>query len=391
MIIAVTLHDEVNMVACSVAHSLFEIPTRIARVRSNSYLKKEWAGLFSREHMAIDVIISPEIEVGEMVMRRLAVPGAFETVSFADGRISAVGVACGADCPIVDTPLRQLAELFPDLPSVIVAVVRQGRLFVPHSDDQLIAGDDAYFITPTPQVSRTLKIFGHDEQRARRIVIAGGGNIGLYVAREIEARHTDMRVKIVEANRPRAEFTAESLMRTVVLNGSAISEDVLREADVESADSFVALTNDDQVNVLASVLAKQMGCERSLCLINNQAYANMARAVGIDAQINPRTITVSRILQHVRRGRIRGVHSLHNGAGELIGAEALETAPVVGKPIRELKHSEGIRFGAIVRNGTVLPATGATTIEARDRAVLFAAAGHIREVEQMFRVGLEYF
>ncbi len=391
MLIAVTLHDEINMVACQVAHSLFDIPTKIARIRSQSYLEQEWQRLFSREHMPIDVIISPELEVGEMVLRRLAQPGAFETISFADNRVCAVGVSCGPDCPIVDTPLRQLAELFPDLPSVICAVVRDDRLFVPHSDDQLLVGDDVYFIAPVEQIARTLKIFGHEEAEARRIVIAGGGNVGLFVAREVERRQSPMRIKIVEASRERAVEIAERLSRTVVLHGSALNEELLREADVMSADTIVALTNDDQVNILTSVLAKQLGCKRSLCLINNASYSNVVRAFGIDAQLDPRAITVSRILQHVRRGRIRAVHSLHNGAGEIIEAEALQTAPVVGKPLKQLGLSDGVRFGAVLRNGEVLVPHGNFELEAHDRAVLFVSAEHIREVEQLFRVSLEYF
>ncbi len=391
MLIAVTAQDEVNMVACQIAHSLFDIPTKIARIRSQTYLNEEWSRLFSREHLPIDLIISPEVEVGEMVMRRLALPGAFETVSFGKGRITALGLNCGPDCPVIDTPLRQLSDLFPDLPAVVVAVMREGRLFVPHSDDQLVVGDDAYVIVPVEQVSRVLQIFGHEEVQSRRIIIAGGGNIGFFVAQAIEAREAAMRVKIVETDRDRAVNIAERLNRTVVLHGNSLSEDLLREADASSADTFLALTNDDQANILAAVLAKQLGCERSLCLINSPGYAKLIRTLGIDAQVNPRAITVSRILQHVRRGRIRAVHSIQSGAGEIIEAEAMETAPVIGKPLRELELSEGVRFGAILRNGKIIIPNGSTELEPKDRAILFATNEQIREVEQMFRVSLEYF
>ncbi|MEZ5774389.1 MAG: Trk system potassium transporter TrkA [Hyphomicrobiaceae bacterium] len=391
MLIAATLHDEVNMVACQIAHSLFDIPTKIARVRAQSYLKDEWRQLFAQEHMAIDVVISPEVEVGEMVLRRLNLPGAFETMSFGDGRISAVGVHCEDNCPIVDTPLRQLSELFPDLPVVIVAIVRNGRLLVPHGDDALKVGDDAYFVAPNEQVTRTLKICGHEEQHSRRVIIASGGNIGYYVANEIEKRLPQVRTKLVELNRQRATEVAGLLPQTVVLHGSALNEDLLREADIQRADTMVALTNDDQVNILTCVLARQLGCPRNLCLINNPAYATVVRSLGIGAQINPRTVTVSRVLQHVRRGRIRGVFSIHNGDAELIETEALETAPIVGRPMRDLNLPDGIRFGAILREGKVIIPTGSTELEAKDRAVVFATAEHVRDVEQMFRVSLEYF
>ena len=391
MLIAVTLADEVNMVACQVAHSLFDIPTKIARVRAQTYLARQYSALFSRNCLAIDLIISPEIEVGNMVLRRLQLPGAFETLSFADGKVLAVGISCGEDCPVVATPIRQLTELFPDLPAVIVAILRKGNLFVPHHNEQLEAGDDVYVVAPADQIARTLKIFGHEEPVARRVIIAGGGNIGLYVARAMEAREHIVRAKIIEANRARAVEIADELNRTVVLHGSALSEELLREAEAGSADTMVAVTNDDQVNILASVLAKHLGCKRSLCLINSAGYTSMVRSLGIDAQINPRAITVSRILQFVRRGRIRSVHSIQNGAGELIEAEAIETAPVIGKSIKQLDMAEGVRFGAIVRNGRVFAPTGSTELEPKDRAILFVRSDHVRQVEQLFRVSPDYF
>lgn len=391
MLIAVTLHDEVNMVACQVAHSLFNIPTKIARVRSQSYLQPHWRDLFAREHLPIDVIFSPEIEVGEMVLQRLSRPGAFEAIGFADGAVMAVGVSCEEECPVVDTPLRQLTELFPDLPAVVVAVVRDDRLFVPHGDDQLLAGDDAYFISRSDQVERTLKIFGHEEEQARRVLIAGGGNIGRYVAGKLEEMHNRIRLKLIENDRARALAIAEELERTVVLHGSALDEEVLREADVTNADTLVALTNDDQVNILSCVMANRLGCRRTLCLLNNAGYASIVRSLGIDAYINPRAITVSRVLQHVRRGRIRSVHSIHNGAGEIIEAEALETSPLVGRPLRELGLPGGIRLGAVIRDGAVIIPNGDTQIEANDRVVMFATSDYVHDVEQMFRVSLEFF
>ncbi len=391
MLIAVTLSDEVNMVACHVAHTLFDIPTKIARVRAQSYFASEVGPLFSRKNLAIDYIISPEVEVGDMVLRRLELPGAFESLSFGDGKVQAIGIACDEDCPVVDTPIRQLSELFPDLPAVIVAVVRNGTLFVPHQDEELKTGDDVYVIVRADQVVRTLKIFGHEESLARKVVIAGGGNIGFYVARALETRATAVRAKVIEANRARAIEISEALSRTVVLHGSALSEDILREAEVQSADTMVTLTNDDQVNILASMLATHLGCKRSLSLINNSTgYTSMVRSFGIEAQINPRAITVSRILQFVRRGRIRTVHSVHNGAGELIEAEALETAQIIGKTIRQL-DLDGVRFGAILRDGRVLAPAGSTEIEPKDRIILFAQADQVRFIEQLFQVSPDYF
>jgi trk system potassium uptake protein TrkA len=391
MIIAVTLYDEVNMVACQVAHSLFNVPTKIARIRAQDYLKSHWSDLFSSSHLPIDVIISPEVEVGEMILRRLQLPGAVDTVYFANGDVVVVGIECQEDCPVVDTPLSQLTELFPDLRAVVVGIVRKGSLFVPRSADSMLVGDLVYVVSHKDQVRRTLGIFGHDEQEAHRVVIAGGGNIGLFVAATLEARGSRAKVKIVESMRDRAVTIADQLKRTVVLHGNALDQDILREADVHEADTLVAVTNDDEVNILACVMAKRLGCRRNMALINNRSYPSFTRTLGIDATVNPRTVTVSRILQHVRRGRIRGVHTIENGLAEVIEAEALETSPLVGKPLRELDLADGIRIGAIYRDGNVIVPDGASQIVAKDRVIIFAMAERVRQVEQMFRVSLDFF
>lgn len=391
MIIAVTLYDEVNMVACQVAHSIFNVPTKVARIRSQSYLQGRWQNLFSRDNMPIDVIISPEIEVGEMVLRRLALPGAVETVRFADEQVVTVGVNIEEDCPVVDTPLRQLTELFPDLGAIVVGVYRNNKLFVPTSSDSLLVGDLAYVVAKRDQVRRALGIFGHEEPEASRVVIAGGGNIGLYVARALESRQSNTRVKLIEASRERAVAVADELKRSVILHGSALDQGILDEADVGKADTVVALTNDDEVNILSCVMAKKLGSRRNLCLLNNPSYPAFTTALGIDAFINPRAVTISKILQHVRRGRIRGVHSLQNGAAEVVEAEALDTSPLVGRPLREIDLPTGIRIGAVYRNGKVHTPNGDFQIQAQDRIVIFAIASRVRQVEQMFRVSLEFF
>jgi trk system potassium uptake protein TrkA len=391
MIIAVTLYDEVNMIACQVAHSLFNVPTKIARIRAQDYLKPHWSDLFSSNHLPIDVIISPEVEVGEMILRRLQLPGAVDTVYFANGDVVVVGIECHEECPVVDTPLAQLTELFPDLRAVVVGIVRDGSLFVPRSADSMLVGDLVYVVSHKDQARRTLGIFGHDEQEAHRVVIAGGGNIGLFVAATLEARGSRAKVKIVESTRERAVTIAEQLKRTVVLHGNALDQDILREADVHEADTLVAVTNDDEVNILACVMAKRLGCRRSMALINNRSYPTFTRTLGIDATVNPRAVTVSRILQHVRRGRIRGVHTIENGLAEVIEAEALETSPLVGKPLRELDLADGIRIGAIYREGKVIVPDGASQIAAKDRVIIFAMAERVRQVEQMFRVSLDFF
>ncbi|MDX2309471.1 MAG: Trk system potassium transporter TrkA [Hyphomicrobium sp.] len=391
MLIAVTLQDEVNMVSCLVAQSVFDIPTKIARIRAPTYLASEWSKLFSRDSLSIDMVISPEIAVGDMILRRLETPGAFETVFFADNKAVLLGISCGPDCPVIDTPLTQLADLFPDISVAVVAIVRSGSLQVAHGDDQIRAGDDIYLVVDAAQASRTLQIFGTEGEQARRIIIAGGGNIGFYVAREIEKRSPVTRIKVIELSKQRATEIAERLDRSVILHGSALSEDLLREAEVTASDMLVGLTNNDQTNLLTSALAKQLGCKASLALINSANFSGMIRPLGIDAQLNPKAVTVSRILQLVRRGKIRAVHSLHNGAGEVLEAEVLETSGMIGKTIRELDLGDGVRFGAIYRKGKIIRPDGDTEFESRDRAVLFARADHVRDVEKLFRVSPDYF
>jgi trk system potassium uptake protein TrkA len=273
----------------------------------------------------------------------------------------------------------------------VVAISREGRLFVPRSVDQLIAGDLAYVVTATDHVRRTLGLFGHDEQEATRILIAGGGNIGLYVAQTLEKRQSRTRVKIIESGRERAIAIADELRRTVVLHGSALDQKLLLEADIDDTDLMVAVTNDDQVNILSSVMAKRLGCRSNLALINDPSYQEFTHTLGIDAQVNPRSVTISRVLQHVRRGRIRAVHSIGKGTAEIIEAEAMETSPLVGTSLRDLNLPSGIRIGAIYRNGTVLRPSGEFQIKAKDRVVMFAMAEGVKSVEQMFRVSLEFF
>lgn len=391
MLIAVTFFDEVNMVACQVGHSIFNVPLKIARVRAGSYLSREWADLFTRDHMPIDEIISPELEVARSIMRRLAVPGAFVTYDFEDGLVQLVGTHLNEDCPVLDTPLRQLTELFPDLMAIVTGISRDGKMIVPKPTDHLMAGDNIYFIADRQHVQRTLDIFGHEEVEARRVIVLGGGNIGLYLARQLEKSRQRVNVKIIELDKERAEYVADQLNRTVVLHGDGLNREILVEAGVHEAETIVALTDHDQVNILASVLAKKEGCERALCLINDRAYSTLSEGLGINAFIDPRATTVSTILRHVRRGRIRDLQSIENGEAEVIEAEALETSMLVGKPLREAELPDGIIIGAIVRGKEVIKPRGDTVVQTRDRVILFAEREMVKEVERLFRVSLEYF
>jgi len=391
MLIAVTAADEVNMVACQVAHSLFKVPTKVARVRSQNYLQPEWAPLFARDNLPIDVIISPEIEVARAITRRLKVPGALDVIPLAGDKVRLIGVRCSADTPLVNTPLRQLTVLFPDLNIVVIGIVRNGKAIVPTAEDQMLPGDEVMFVVDTQHVERAMSAFGHEEPEARRIVIFGGGNIGTFLAQQIEALPSGVSAKVIEMDAARAETVARSLNNTVVLNGDVLDSHILEEAAVGSAETVVAVTNDDETNILAALLAKRMGCKRVMALVNKTDYSPLMSNLGIDVVISPRAITVSHILQYVRRGRIRAVHSLNEGFGELIEADALETSPLVGKPIKEVKLPAGVLLGALVRDGKVISPRGTTVVQKGDRVILFSTAEAVKKVEKMFSVRLEFF
>ena len=391
MIIAVTQSDEVNMVACQVAHSLFNVPTKIARVRNQSYLDPLWADLFSRDNMPIDVIISPEIEVARAIARRLQVPGAFDMIPLAEGLVRVIGVICTDECPIIHTPLRQLTGLFPDLNIEVVAIVRGERPIIPDSNDQMFAGDEVYFVTEASHVSRAMAAFGHEEPEARRVVIVGGGNVGLCLAEEIERQHPAVTARVVEMRKERAELIAQSLTRTTVLHGSGLDPEILEEANVRAAETVVAVTNDDEVNILSSLLAKRYGCQRAITLINKSTYTPLFTTLGIDAVVNPRAITASTVLQHVRRGRIKSVHSLRDGFAEIIEAEVLETSSLVNTPIKEVRLPPHVIVGALVRGDQVIIARPNTVVRQNDRVILLAAAQAVKKIEKLFAVRLEFF
>jgi trk system potassium uptake protein TrkA len=316
MLIAVTRSDEVNMVACQVAYSLFNVRRRIARVRHNGYLEPIWKGLYASDQLPIDVIISPEVEVANGIVRRLRTPGAFDTVSLADGRVHLLGVHCNTGaCSLVG---RRMKELSSSGGSGIVvgAIVRNGQTFVPRGEDQVQQGDDVYVITERSHLDRVMTYLGHEEQIARRIVIVGGGNVGLNLASRIAHSASPISLKVIEHSRERAEFISRELGdAAVVLQGDALDKDVLIEANVQSAETIIAVTNDDETNIFASVLAKREGCTRAITLVNKTSYEHVLPALGIDAVVSPSNITISTILRHVRHRSVSALYTLREISG----------------------------------------------------------------------------
>jgi len=302
-----------------------------------------------------------------------------------------MGVRCASDCPVINTPLRQLTGIFPDLNIVVVAIVRDGQGFVPAADDQMLEGDDVYFVADDEHVARAMVVFGHEETVARRIIVAGGGHIGAFLGEILEKEHPAVNAKIIESNSARAHQIADNLERTIVINGDVIDPEILDEANVSECEAIIAVTNDDETNTLASLLAKRFGAKRAITLINNVTYSPLITSLGIDVVVSPRAITVSTILQHVRRGKIRAVHSLAEGFGELIEAEILETSGLSGHTIGDADLPDGVLFGAIVREGQVIIPRADTIMRVHDRVVLFAEASAVRAIENLFAVRLEFF
>ncbi len=392
MLIAVTYSDEVNMVACQIGYSLFSIPTKIARIRHQNYLRPEWAGLYANDHLALDHIISPEIEVAETILRRIHTPGAMDMIPFADGHVRVTQVNCEPDCALLNLPLPLAEQKFAGMKARILGVERDGRFLFPGPDLMLKAHDHAFFVATPVDLPKVMPLFGHTEQDVGRAVIFGAGNIGLSIAHSFEKDGArDIKAKLIEYDRAQAERAASKLERATVLHGSALDRELLLEAGIDHMDMAIAVTNDDETNILASLLAKRNGCERAITLVNNTSYTSLWGDLGIDAVVNPRETTVSTILRYVRRGRIRSVYSIANGLAEVIEAEAVETSSLLGKKVGELGLPKEVQVCAVLRGKEVILPTADTIISQEDRILLVTSAAMVKKVERIFSVSVEYF
>ena len=391
MIIAATHADEVNMVTCQVAHSVFGVQRKIARLRAQSYLTAIASDLYRRDHLPIDVVISPEREVAEAALQRLAAPATFDIESFLDDQAQLLGIVLDADCPVLDTPLRHLTDLFSTLRAIVVGVRRGGRLFVPDAEVQLAAGDAIYVFSHREDAARTLEAFGKVTDRKSRVVILGAGNVGLAVAQALEKGHDRVRVKLIERSRAVAEQAAEALERTIVLHGDGLNADLLAEANIANSDAILAVTDDDKTNLLAAVRAKALGCPMAISLVNDPALIPLLAPLTIDAYINPRATTVSSILRHVRHGRVRNVYSLGDAEAEVIEAQVLKSAGIAGAVVRDIDLTEGVMLGPVRKAGKVIIPTGDTRIEEGDIVTFFALAAEVPVVEKLLQVSFDYF
>ncbi len=390
ILIAVTRNDETNMIACQIGYSLFEIPTKIARIRQQDYLKGEWSDLYNKKNLPIDAIISPENEVAKAIFRRLHAPGAIDMVELADNKLKLVGVICEENCPILNITIRDLSNKYKKIISNILLVIRDDKKFVVNSKTTLQKNDIVYFVVDNNNFHETMKAFGHEETEAQKIVIIGGGNIGYSLAKRIEEEEKGVSTSLIEFNDKRSKYLASNLKYVTVINGDGLQNEILEEVNISNSGNFIAVTDDDEVNILSSLLAKRAGALNCMTLINNSSYSSLLKNIGIDITIDPKLVTISTILEKVRSGRIRSVYSIGDGFGEVIEAEILPKSAFVNKKLSEMKLPKDIRVGAILRNNLIMIPNSNTTFQVNDDVVFFSQTSCIKKLEKLLSIRQEY-
>ncbi|MDA8846174.1 Trk system potassium transporter TrkA [Candidatus Pelagibacter sp.] len=393
MIIAVTRNDEINMLICQIAFSIFKVPKKIARIRSQDYLNPKFTKVYNKENLPIDVIISPEIEIAKSLQRKLEAPGSLDNVPFANNKIRLLEILIDANCPIKDIKLNELTKKFPKLNSNIMGVIREEKFILLKKTDVMIKNDKAYVIINASQMNETLAAFGHTEKISNKILIIGGGNIGFNLAQNLEESFDSARVKIIEKNKERAELIASQLNNTIVINGDALDEEVLLEANLEEVQTVLALTNDDEDNLMVSVLVEkfakdndELSDKRTMALINKPNYSLLQTSLKIDDFIDPRMNTVSSILKHIHKGTIENAYSILNGEYEVIEAEIIETSELVNKELKNSNLPDEIRVGAVLRDDEVIIPRSNFIFKKQDIVVLLAKKDFLHVVENMFRI-----
>ncbi|MDG1027302.1 MAG: Trk system potassium transporter TrkA [Gammaproteobacteria bacterium] len=390
MIIAVTESDEINMVACRVAYSLFQTPKKICRIRASSYLVSD--KLFGQQGIAVDTVISPELIVSSDIERLLALPGSLQVLDFADGKVQLVAVKAYYGGPLVGQEIRLLRQHMPSVDTRVAAIFRKDRPIIPEGSTVIEADDEVFFVAAQKDIRACMSELRRMDRPYKRLMIAGGGNIGMRLAERVEDKY---QVKIIERSPERCSLISETLNHAIVLNGEASQRDLLIEENIADTDVFLALTNDDEANIMSSLLAKRLGAKKVMALINNSAYVDLVQGGEIDIAISPQQATIGSLLAHVRRGDVVNVHSLRRGAAEAMEAIAHgdeDSSKVVGQAIQDIDLPEGTTIGAIVRNDEVLIAHDNTVVEADDHVILFLVdRKRIPEVERLFQVGFSFF
>jgi len=393
MIIAVTRNDEINMLICQIAFSIFNVQKKIARIRSQDYLNPKFTKVYNKENLPIDVIISPEIEIAKSLQRKLEAPGALDNVTFAGNKIRLLEILINENCSLKDIKLNEITKKFPKLDANIMGVIREDKFIVLKKNDIMLKDDKAYVIINASQMKETLSAFGHNEKISNKILIIGGGNIGFNLAKNLEESFDSARVKIIEKNKERAEIIASELNNTIVINGDALDEEVLIEANIDEVQTVLALTNDDEDNLMVSVLVEKFAKDqsdlsekRTMALINKPNYSLLQSSLKIDDFIDPRMNTVSSILKHIHKGTIANAYSILNGEYEIIEAEIIETSELINKELKNSNLPDEIRVGAILRDKEVIIPRSNFVFKKEDIVVLLAKKDFLHVVENMFRI-----
>jgi len=392
MIIAVTRNDEINMLICQIAFSIFNVPKKIARIRSQEYLNPKFTRVYNKENLPIDVIISPEIEIAKSLQRKLEAPGALDNVPFANNKIRLIEILIKDKCPLINIKLNAITERFPKLDANILGVIRNDKFVILKKEDVMLREDRAYVTINSSQMEETLSAFGHNEKISNKILIIGGGNIGFNLAKNLEQSFDSARVKVIEKNKERAELIASELNDTIVINGDALDEEVLLEANLDEVETVLALTNDDEDNLMVSVLVEkftndknELNKKRTMALINKPNYSLLQSSLKIDDFIDPRMNTVSSILKHIHKGTIANAYSILNGEYEIIEAEIIETSELINKALKNSNLPDEIRVGAILRGDEVIIPRSNFVFKKEDIVVLLAKKDFLNVVENMFR------
>ena len=387
MIIAVTRNDEINMLICQIAFSIFKIGKKIARIRSQDYLNPKFSLVYNKENLPIDVIISPEVEIAKSIQRKLEAPGAIDNVPFADNKIRLLEIDVNEKCPLIDIELNKITKKFPKLEANILGVVREEKFIILKKNDVLKLNDKAYVIINSSQMQLTLDAFGHNEKISNKFLIIGGGNIGFNLAKNLESSLESARIKIIEKNKERAEYIANELNNSLVINGNGLDEDVLKEANIDDSETVLALTNDDEDNLMVSVLVEKFSKDkRTMALINKPNYSILQSSLKIDDLIDPRMNTVSSILKHVHKGTIETAYSISNGDYEVIEAEIIDSSELIDKELKNSNLPENIRIGAVLRKNDIIIPTSKFIFKKKDIVVFLAKRDQLPVVENLFRI-----
>ena len=387
MIIAVTRNDEINMLICQIAYSLFKTPKKIARIRAQEYLDPKFSQLFNRDNLPIDFVISPEIEIAKSIHRKLESPGSSDNVPFADNNIRLLEIQVDERCPINNIKLNDLTKKFPKLNANILGVVRDKKFIFLKKNDVMKKNDKAYVAINASQIQETLEAFGHNDPISKKILLIGGGNIGYNLAKYIESSTNDTRLKIIEKNKERAEFLAGELSNTIVINGDGLDEEVLKEANLDETETVIALTNDDEDNLMVGVLVEKFSQnKRTMVLTTKPNYSLLQSSLNIDDLIDPRMNTVSSILKHVHKGTIESAYSILNGEYEVIEAEIIETSDLINKELKNADLPDEIKIGAVLREKDVIIPRSNFVFKKNDIIVFIAKKDQIPLVENIFRI-----